>query len=302
MQILCVAFCANLRQRLRTALLHSRHRLRILQLYDYAIIQIICFNNNIRKALARFHIRAHQPVCLSCQQAYQKHVIVIFSFLIPALSIKNADGIAESPVQKQLYRLAVTHGESLPKALQLLRVGKNLLFKPFLNLQLVHLANLLIRNHQLKRAILCHTLLRKITGCKKYAPKIIYAAVYFIIGQFQADMLFYSLACNQTLQLITRRFIGHLYEELHQSIATGIYPISLWFCRRIAAEHINMVYNIPRTINISITKAVAVIPRLGFLKMVCKIISRQKLLHLSIRKAKLLIKTVIGNRKHLKII
>ena len=63
-----------------------------------------------------------------------------------------------------------------------------------------------------------------------------------------------------------------------------------------------MVDNIPRTINISITKAVAVIPRLGFLKMVCKIISRQKLLHLSIRKAKLLIKTVIGNRKHLKII
>ena len=160
----------------------------------------------------------------------------------------------------------------------------------------------MIGDHQLIRAILSHALLRKIPGGKKHAPKIIYTAVNFIIGQFQADMLFYSLACNKTLQFITRRFISHLYKELHQSIATGIYPISLRFGRRIAAQHIYMINDIPRTINISGTKAVAVIPRLGFIKMVCQIISRQKLLHLSIRKAKLFIKTVIGNRKHLKII
>ena len=115
-------------------------------------------------------------------------------------------------------------------------------------------------------------------------------------------MLFNRLPGNQALNFVSCSFIGFINKALHQLIAACINPIGLRFSIRLTKQSIHVINHIPRTININLAKTIAIIPLLGFRKMLLQIIYMQKLLYLRISKTKLLIKASIGNRKHLEII
>ena len=99
-----------------------------------------------------------------------------------------------------------------------------------------------------------------------------------------------------------RGFIRVLYKISNQFIAAGVNPKRLWLYLRISQQLLGKVDDVPRTIHIRIAKAVSVVPRFGFKKMLFQLIIGQQPLYFIICESKLLIVLCIYNGVHIKII
>ena len=142
----------------------------------------------------------------------------------------------------------------------------------------------------------------QITCRKKHTPQIFYTFINFIIGKLRHDILFNPFARNQSFYFISGRNIRLIYKSAYNGVSAGIGPEILRSGGRIIPELICIINYIPRTVNVRVTEMVTIIPFLYLIKMRSQIIIIQNFLYLRIRKPKLLIKSGIQNRQHLKII
>ena len=221
-------------------------------------------------------------------------------FLLPC--IKDADGIAQNPVQILLDPLRIALLEGIPKGLQALRVGKYRLFEPILNLKPEDLPHFFIRDTNPIGSLRCPALIGQITGGKEDTPEILNAVVDLVIGQIEAQFFFQALSGNQALDLCPCR-PGRLVDEvLHQAIAAGIDPVGLRSRLRIRIDPIYVIDDVPGAINLGIAEAIAIVPFPGFLKAILLMVIGQKLLYFFLCEAKLLVEPGICDGKDLEVV
>ena len=165
-----------------------------------------------------------------------------------------------------------------------------------------NLTYLSIRQLQTINALRRLSARRQIACRKEHAPQIIYRTIQLIICQIKTQAFLDRAAVKQQLQLIFSILISLSDKMLHQLITARIHPKGLRLCSIIKAQLIGVVDNIPRTINFSLAKAIAVIPFLHHCSMLLKRIISHQAFHLRWREAKIFLSALINNGVNRKIV
>ncbi len=187
--------------------------------------------------------------------------------------------------------------QGITKAFQCIPVLSNMLLKIFHNLRYKNITHCQIWNRQFHPSSFCSPSLCQIASCKKQAPDIVDRLIDFWICEFLVNFLCNYLTCHKTLDFpFCSSICGFLDKTFYCVIAAGVDPIIVRLYIWLASNPVTMVQHIPRTIQLRISKLIAIVPFFYCLIMVCQIIIRQKLLHFLIGKAKKFVKTLICNR------
>ena len=126
--------------------------------------------------------------------------------------------------------------------------------------------------------------------------------IQFPVSQFLPYLLSYAAALNQPFNLSFCGFPCTMDKLPDNIITTRIYPIILWPCRRIHLKRMTVVYNIPGTVYIHLTKPIPVIPFPDRIILFHPAITGQHFPDFPVRKAKIFIILHILDRVYTEII
>ena len=146
-------------------------------------------------------------------------MIEIFFLFFCNRCVSYADRVPQIISKDLLNFFRIFFQKCIAEFFQFFTVIPGHIAEPFPNFLYKKVFNFPVGNSQAVFSAFCTSLMRQISGSKKYAPQIFNVFIKLIICEFQRDFFFNAFSCNQTLDFVFCLDIRFVYKSTHNGIA-----------------------------------------------------------------------------------
>ena len=164
-------------------------------------------------------------------------MIEIFFLFFCSCRVSYADRVPQIIPEDLLNFFRIFFQKCIAEFFQFFTVIPGHIAEPFPDFLYKKVFNFPVWNSQAVFSAFCTSLMRQISGSKKYAPQIFNAFIKLIICEFQRDFFFNAFSCNQTLDFVFGLDIRFVYKSAHRLLQYFLWEYAGILLKRQTADY-----------------------------------------------------------------